>query len=83
MGSGVSSGLSEMNDLEQAVGQYIVYSDVLHRVDPEREIFLAVTTTVFTDLFEESIGKLLIDDQCVRLIVFNEITEVILQWIPV
>ena len=25
------SGLSEMNDLEQAVGQYIVYSDVLHR----------------------------------------------------
>jgi hypothetical protein len=75
-------GLSEMEDLEQAIGQYIVYYDVLSRVDPDRELFLAVTNTVFANLFEEPIGKLLLENHRVRLLVFDPRTEVIQQWIP-
>jgi hypothetical protein len=38
--------LSEMMDLEQAVGQFTVYHDVLSKVEPERELFLAVQEEV-------------------------------------
>jgi hypothetical protein len=75
-------GLSEMADLEQAVGQYMVYHDVLSRVEPDRELFLAVTGAVFADLFEEPIGRILLENRRLRLIVFDPQTEVIQQWIP-
>jgi hypothetical protein len=51
-------------------------------VDPDRELFLAVTDTVFANLFEEPIGKLLLENHRVRLLVFDPQTEVIQQWIP-
>jgi hypothetical protein len=75
-------GLSEMEDLEQAIGQYIVYHDVLSRVEPERELFLAVSEAVFVNLFEEPIGRLLMENHRVRLLVFDPQTEVIRRWVP-
>ena len=76
------TGHSEMNDLEKAVGQYIVYYDVLKKTDPDRELFLAVPEEIFADLFEEPIGKLLLENQRFSLIVFNPFAEVIQKWIP-
>ena len=73
--------LSEMEDLEQAIGQYTVYHDVLSQVEPERELFLAVHEEVYIDLFEEPIGRLLLSNRRVRLIVFDPQTETIRQWI--
>jgi hypothetical protein len=75
-------GLSEMDDLEKAIGQYVVYHDVLLRVEPERELYLAINEETFINLFEEPIGKLLLDNRRVRLVVFNPQTEVICQWLP-
>jgi hypothetical protein len=76
------SGLSDMDDLEKAIGQYIVYYDVLSQVESDRELYLAVTEATFLDLFEEPIGKLLIENRRVRLLVFDPQREVIRQWIP-
>jgi XisH protein len=75
-------GLSEMDDLEKAIGQYVVYHDVLHQVEPERGLYLAVNEEIFVNLFEEPIGKLLLNNRRVRLLVFDPQTEVIRQWIP-
>jgi XisH protein len=75
-------GLSEMEDLERAIGQYVVYHDVLSRVEPDRELFLAVSEAVFINLFEEPIGTLLLDNHRLRLLVFDPQTEVIRRWIP-
>ena len=75
-------GLSEMADLEQAIGQYVVYREVLARVEPDREMFLAVNDEIFVNLFEEPIGRLLLENGQVRLVVFDAQTEVIKQWIP-
>jgi hypothetical protein len=41
-----------------------------------------VTLRIFQDLFEEAIGKLLLKNGRVKLIVFDERQEVIIQWIP-
>jgi hypothetical protein len=75
-------GHSEMADLEQAIGQYTVYHDVLSRIEPDRALFLAIDEEVYNNLFEESIGELLVENGRIRLIVFDPHTEMIRQWIP-
>jgi hypothetical protein len=75
-------GVSELEDLEQAIGQYVLYHDVLSRVEPNRELFLAVSEGVFSNLFEEPIGRLLLENDRVQLIVFDPLMEVIQRWIP-
>ena len=74
-------GRSDIDDLEKALGQYILYHDILSKREPDRCLYLAVHDEIFTDLFEEPIGQLLIDNNRLRLIVFNSITQVISKWI--
>lgn len=73
---------SPMNDLENAVGQYIVYQDVLTRIEPERILYLAIDIDTFNGIFSEPIGELLLENNRLNLVVFNKDEEVILQWIP-
>ncbi|MBR8834701.1 MAG: XisH family protein [Stigonema ocellatum SAG 48.90 = DSM 106950] len=72
---------SEVEDLKNAVGQFIVYNDILARTDPERMLYLGIREAVFVDIFEEPIGKVLLENQRVRLIVFEPEPEVIVRWI--
>ena len=73
---------SEMEDLEQAIGQFTVYLEVLSRVEPDRRLFLAVNEEVYINLFEEPIGKILIESRRIHLVVFDPHSETIRQWIP-
>jgi XisH protein len=71
-----------MADLEQAIGQYTVYDEVLLRAQPDRTLFLAVDEEVYDNLFEEPIGQLLLESRRIRLIVFDPHSETIRLWIP-
>ncbi|MEH2437548.1 MAG: XisH family protein [Nostoc sp.] len=73
---------SEMADLKDAIGGFIMYRAVIHRLEPERTLYLAVRDNVFIALFEEPIGTLLIETENLKLLVFNPETERIIQWIP-
>jgi len=75
-------GPSEIEDLKNALGQYVLYHDILKRTNPDRILYLAIRKAVFLDLFEEPVGKLLLENKRVRLIVFDHRTEEIVQWIP-
>ncbi len=75
-------GASEVADLEQALGQYILYSDILEETEPERLIYLAISSKVYEDLFLEPIGQLVIRRQRLRLIVFEPQKGVLIRWIP-
>jgi hypothetical protein len=75
-------GNSPIADLEQAIGQYVLYRLLLNRVDPEREIYLAVTDIMYDEIFNEPIGEVVVHDLPLQLLVVNlEATEV-QQWIP-
>ncbi|MCP4348184.1 MAG: fatty-acid synthase [Desulfobacterales bacterium] len=74
------TGASELNDIENAMGQYIVYRSVMARTEPDRSLYLAVHKEVFLDIFEEPLGRLLIEDYSVPVIVFDFKKEVILKW---
>ena len=72
---------SEMHDLEVALGQYVLYQNVLSLVEPDRTLYLAVRESVFIDLFEEAVGQLLLERQVVRLLTFDPNQEEIGRWI--
>src|SRR4028118_1139110 len=64
---------SPVNDLEEAVGQYIIYEDILDRLEPERIIYLAIRAEVYAQIFSEPIGQLLLEKKRFKLIVFDSL----------
>lgn len=75
------TGRSDVDDLEKALGQYILYQDILVELEPERSLYLAISDKVFEDLFEEPIGKLLLKNRRLKLLTFEPSQEMINQWI--
>ena len=73
---------SDIKDLEDALGQFVLYNRVLSRYDPKRQLYLAVTDEVYKSVFEEEVGQILLEDQVIRLMTFNTDQEEIVQWIP-
>lgn len=74
-------GRSAMNELENALGQYTLYSHVLKKVYPEKTIYLAIDTKAYKGIFSEEIGKLIIESSDLKLIIFDVEREVIVEWI--
>ncbi|ACK73652.1 XisH protein [Gloeothece citriformis PCC 7424] len=72
---------SPLNDLENAPGQFILYSKILSQNEPDRTLYLAVNRPVFNEIFSEEVGQLLLETTELRLIVFNSKTEEIIKWI--
>lgn len=76
------TGVSVIKDLEQALGQYTLYRRILEVKEPERILYLAVTTRIAREVFEVELGQLLLDTGSVRILVFDAEQEVITQWLP-
>ena len=73
---------SDMKDLEDALGQFVLYERLLIRYASDRTLFLAVTDEVRKTVFEEEAGQILIEDGIVRLFSFDPAQEEIIRWIP-
>ena len=76
----MNSHYAEVADLRDAIGQYTIYRAVMRRTYPDHTLYLAVSDMIFTSLFEEPIGQLMIEDEDLKLIVFDPEQEVILRW---
>ena len=73
-------GASEMDDLEKAIGQFVLYQAVLAEREPDRLLFLAVPQFVLRDVFEQPLGELLFQKNLVHVMGFDPDMEVILRW---
>jgi hypothetical protein len=73
---------SPINDLENAWGQFFLYARVLQKREPDRRLYLAVSRNTFETLFQEEAGQLLLEEPNFRMIVFDFISEEIIQWKP-
>ncbi len=73
---------SEMKDLEEAVGQFVLYEHLLIRYEPERKLYLAVPEDVRESIFEEEAGQVLIEDKILRILTFDTTKEEVVKWIP-
>jgi hypothetical protein len=72
---------SPVRDLEEAVGQYGIYRAVLGETEPDRWLFLAVPHRVFESLLSERFGQVIVARLQLRLLVYDEKQERIVQWI--
>lgn len=72
---------SGVRDLEDALGQYMLYRSLLQRKEPDRTIYLAVPVTAYLGIFRSPVGEVAITDFALRLLVFEAEQEVIVQWI--
>jgi len=74
-------GASEVEDLRNAIGQYILYRAALKRFEPSRLLYLAIREITFIEIFEEEIGQALLEDENVKLLIFSPEKEVVVRWI--
>ena len=73
---------SPVNDLEQALGQYLLYEDLLRISHPDRILYLAVREAVYNSFFQEKIVQIVLESRHLKLVIFNETQEEIIQWLP-
>ena len=74
-------GTSEVEDLKNAVGQFVLYHDILALTQPDRILYLAIRESTYEEVFVEPIGEVLLENQRVRLLVFDATSEVVVKWI--
>jgi hypothetical protein len=72
---------SDIEDFHHAIGQYAVYRALLRSTDPDRVLYLAVPDEVYTGIFSEPIGRLVVADLGVKIVVFHPVERRITQWI--
>ncbi len=75
-------GHSNVRDLQQAIGQYVMYRQILDKSEPDRLLYLAITEETFNLVFKIELGQLFLDNNFLRLIVCDKQQEVITAWIP-
>jgi hypothetical protein len=75
-------GQSDVKDLEQALGQYVLYQQILAEMGLARDLYLAVSRPTFNSVFTIEIGQVLLNNQIVKLMVFDDEREEIVSWLP-
>lgn len=72
---------SPMRDFELALGQYMVYRDVLDLSQKNYDIYLAIKDTVFESFFQRKSIQAIVKRHQIEFIIFNHEKEEIVSWI--
>jgi hypothetical protein len=75
------SGRSEVDDLENALGQYLLYRSLMQRRYPGHTLYLAIPKDAFDGVFSSELGRVVREDYALKLVVFDPDQEVIQQWL--
>ncbi len=73
---------SPVADLQQAVGQYGMYETVLARLQPDRELYLAISQEARDSIFGEELGRIMVAEYIHRIVCVNIESEEVLEWKP-
>jgi hypothetical protein len=72
---------SPVRDLQEAVGQFVVYRALLSQAEPDRSLFLAVSTRVWDSVLSEPLGQLVTAEVRLRVLVFDPHQQKVVRWI--
>ncbi|WP_377476196.1 MAG: XisH family protein [Microcoleus anatoxicus] len=72
---------SFVRELENALGQYILYRNLISVTDPERELYLAVSDRIYNNFFRQNATQFIVNQNQILIIVVKIQSEVISQWI--
>lgn len=74
-------GKSLMYDFHGALGQYIVYRNLIQRTEPEYTLYLAIDRLVYEDFFQRKSVQAVIKDNRVLLMVVDTAKEELVKWL--
>ncbi|MBD2002687.1 MULTISPECIES: element excision factor XisH family protein [Cyanophyceae] len=72
---------SVISELEKTMGQLQLYQWALEEQEPDRQLFLAVSQSVYLKHFQKPIFQMAIRRNKINLLIYEPIDEVIIQWI--
>lgn len=75
------SGISEVDEFEDALGQFLLYKLALSEKEPNRELFLAIPQDFYKSFFDDSFFINVLNVYKVKLIIYNHKEVSIDQWI--
>ncbi len=74
-------GRSFVADLQSAIGQYVMYQDILIVQNLNFQLYLAVSNTTYEVGFQKPLAQLIVQQNQVNLLIFDAEQEVVEQWI--
>lgn len=74
-------GGSDLDQFEDALGQFIIYFNALEEKEPDRELYLATPTAFYKRFFDDPFFQKLARRYHVNLLVYNELNNTVVEWI--
>lgn len=71
---------SAISEFHTALGQFINYRGALRRRQPERVLYLAVPLTTYKTFFQLDFPQAMIEENQVKMIIYDVEQEVIVKW---
>ena len=65
-------GANDLEDLYQAIGQFVLYRKALRKADPLRTLYLAIDEGAFKLIFDDPEGESLRAEENINLLVFDK-----------
>jgi XisH protein len=75
------AGASDIQDFDQAIGQFTRYGFALRSQEPDRKLFLAIPNIFFNRFFDDVFFIELLDYAGVSSLVYDEENPIIVKWI--
>ncbi len=75
------SGLSDVDEFEDALGQFLLYKPALMLKEPDRPLFLAMPRDFYADLFDDAYFQQILKIYEVSVVVYEVEQNTIEQWI--
>ena len=72
---------SNVSDFHMALGQFLNHRDALKKIDPNRQLYLAVRVPVYESFFQRRFIVAAVERYQLRLVIYDVKQEVIVQWL--
>lgn len=73
-------GLSDVDQFEDALGQYLLYKPALQEKESDRTLYLALPITFYNSLFDDSYFQKIAQLYDLKMLIFDEKSESISEW---
>jgi len=72
---------SNVSEFHTALGQFLNYRDALDKIEPERQLYLAVRVAIYESFFQRKFITSAVAKYQLRLVIYDVQEEVIRQWL--
>ncbi|HBE21488.1 MAG TPA: fatty-acid oxidation protein subunit alpha [Cyanobacteria bacterium UBA11149] len=72
---------SNVSEFHTALGQFLNYRDALNKIEPERQLYLAVRVPIYQGFFQRKFIAEAVVRYQLRLVIYDVEREVIIRWI--